>query len=353
MEWCFRSTQKEVRPVKRTHLCRFVRWRNVLCRHRTEDAVGPLELRADLPQGWLVGERDDSVAELAAEQQYLLTRSQIIGAGYSGALIQKRVSEGRWLRRQSGVYQVDFRPQGWVERVTTAVLAAGPGSLVSHRAAMKLWNLDGVSKVPIELTVPFGHLPVPDGVMVHRTRRVRDADEVDGIPTTSPARTLLDCAAVLPTPVLVKALDSAIRRNLTDLDEVAGFVAARGGRGVSGTRKLRGVIDDYASDTSTGSPAESIALFHLRRGLIPEPVLQQEFITRNGPRRPDFYWPLVRKAVEVDGLDAHSSAAALDDDLERQNDLLDLGIELRRFSARQVRRNPEGFVADVRRFLGL
>ncbi|MEX1037492.1 MAG: type IV toxin-antitoxin system AbiEi family antitoxin domain-containing protein [Acidimicrobiia bacterium] len=300
-----------------------------------------------------MGERDDAVAELAAQQQYLLTRSQIVGAGYSGALIQKRVAEGRWLRRQPGVYQVDFRPQRWVERVLTAVLAAGQGSLVSHRTALKLWNLDGVSKVPIELTVPFGHLPVPDGVIVHRTRRVQDTDEVDGIPITNPARTLLDCAAVLPTPVLVKALDSAVRRNLTNLDDVAGFVSERGGRGVTGTRKLRGVIDDYASDTSTGSPAESLALFYLRRGLIPEPVLQHEFITRNGPRRPDFYWPQAKKAVEVDGLDTHSSAAALDDDLERQNDLLDLGIELRRFSARQVRRNPERFVTDVRRFLGL
>ncbi|MGF1616590.1 MAG: hypothetical protein ACFCU2_02110 [Acidimicrobiia bacterium] len=210
-----------------------------------------------------------------------------------------------------------------------------------------------MSKVPIELTVPFGHLPVPKGVIVHRTRRVRDVDEAEGIPTTSPERTLLDCAAVLPTPVLVKALDSAVRRNATTLEALARFVAARGGRGVTGTRKLRGVLDDYASDTSTGSAAESLALFYLRRGLIPEPVLQQEFITRNGPRRPDFYWPLARKAVEVDGLDAHSSAAALDDDLQRQNDLLDLGIELRRFSARQVRRNPESFVTDVRRFLGL
>lgn len=325
------------------------------CSRSTQNKIanGPLELGSDLTHIGVVAERDDAVAELAAQQQYLLTRSQIIEAGYSGALIQKRVAEGRWLRRQHGVYQVDFRPQGWVERVLTAVLAAGPGSLVSHRTALKLWNLDGVNRVPIELTVPFGHLPVPGGVIVHRTRRVQDSDEVAGIPITNPARTILDCAAVLPASILVKALDSAIRRNVATLEEVARFVSERGGRGVTGTRKLRGVIGDYASDTSTGSAAESLALFHLRRGQIPEPVLQHEFITRNGPRRPDFYWPLARKAVEVDGLETHSSAAALDDDLERQNDLLDLGIELRRFSARQIRRNPERFVADVRRFLNV
>jgi hypothetical protein len=299
-----------------------------------------------------MGERENAVVRLAAQQRFLVARGQIVDAGFSGALIQKRVAEGRWLRREHGVYQIDMRPQKWIDRVVAAILAAGPEALASHRTAMKLWDLDGLSRVPVELTVPFGHLPVPEDVIVHRTRRVRDVDVVDGIAVTSPPRTLLDCAAVVPASVLVKALDSAIRLKITTVEEMAHFVAERGGRGVKGTRKLSDVVSDYTSDTSTSSPAESLALFYLRRGGIPEPVSQYEFITRSGPRRPDFYWPMAKKAVEVDGLETHSSAAALDDDLERQNDLLDLGIELRRFSARQVRRNPERFVTDVRKFLG-
>ena len=66
---------------------------------------------------------------------------------------------------------------------------------------------------------------------------------------------------------------------------------------------------------------------------------------------PDFYWPDRGKAVEVDGLDAHDSADRLDHDLRRQNALLDLGIELRRFSARDVRRKPAEVVEESRRFL--
>jgi very-short-patch-repair endonuclease len=65
----------------------------------------------------------------------------------------------------------------------------------------------------------------------------------------------------------------------------------------------------------------------------------------------DFYWPSLNKAIEVDGLDAHDSADKLDHDLQRQNKLMDMGIELRRFSARLVRRNPVQFVNEVRRFL--
>ena len=62
-------------------------------------------------------------------------------------------------------------------------------------------------------------------------------------------------------------------------------------------------------------------------------------------------WPALAKAVEVDGIDAHSSADRLDDDLRRQNELMALGVELRRFSARQIRRDPKGVVDQIRRFL--
>lgn len=294
--------------------------------------------------------RETELAEVAVEQGYLVTRAQLESVGFSGALIQKRVAQGRWLRREHGVYQVDYRPQSWTERVQTAILAAGTESLASHRTALRLWNLDGVTAAPVEITVTFGHLPLPEGVVVHRTRRIRDGDRVKGVPVTSIPRTLLDCAAVLPPVIVAKAVDSAIRLRLVTIEELSDFVETRGGRGVKGTRRLREVVADFG-ETGTDSPAESEALFHLRSLGLPEPVLQHTFHTRNGPRRPDFYWPRFNKAVEIDGLDAHSSADALEADLRRQNDLLELGIELRRFSARQVRRDPDGFAGDVGRFL--
>jgi very-short-patch-repair endonuclease len=45
------------------------------------------------------------------------------------------------------------------------------------------------------------------------------------------------------------------------------------------------------------------------------------------------------------------TAEALERDLARQNALLEMGIELRRFSARTVRRNPYQVVEEIRRFL--
>jgi len=66
---------------------------------------------------------------------------------------------------------------------------------------------------------------------------------------------------------------------------------------------------------------------------------------------PDFIWPDRGKAVEVDGIDAHSSADRLDDDLVRQNELMDIGLQIRRYSARRIRRDPAGVVEQIRQFL--
>jgi very-short-patch-repair endonuclease len=247
---------------------------------------------------------------------------------------------------------VDRRDQQWVECLRAAVLAGGPGSLVSHRAALVLWRLDGLSSAPVEMTVPYSNRPIPSGVIVHRTRRPMDRVVVEGLPVVSVERTLLDVASMLSPIVLGKAVESSIRLRLTNVDSILEEIALKGGRGVRGTKRLKQVMADRHQDTATDSGAESELIFHLRRRGVPEPEIQVPLQSPSGRRiRPDFLWPTLGKAVEVDGLDAHSSADALDSDLARQNILLEMGIELRRFSARQVRRNPGQVVEEIRRFL--
>ncbi|HJS72612.1 MAG TPA: DUF559 domain-containing protein [Acidimicrobiia bacterium] len=232
-----------------------------------------------------------------------------------------------------------------------AVLACGPGALASHRAALVIWQLDGISSAPLELTVPYDSRPIPEGIIVHRTRRPQEPAEAQGIPVTTVERTLLSCAAHFPEITLGKALDSAIRKRLTDVDRCYDALVAEGGRGVRGTRRFRRVLMERVHDASTGAGSEFELLYHMQMGLLPRPELQHQLFVEGERRVPDFYWPQLGKAVEVDGVDAHSSADRLDDDLVRQNALLDLGIQLRRFSARRVRREPERVVAEIRKFL--
>lgn len=298
-----------------------------------------------------MGRSTDTIRQIASSQRQLVTRSEILEIGGSDGAIRWSLTNGDWTTVQSGVYQVDQRPMEWEGKLMAAVLAAGPGAAVSHRSAFRLWGLEGIHTSVVELTVPYTHGPVPDEVLVHRTRRPILMIDVAGIPVTTVERTLLDCAAILPRLILAKGLDSAIRQDLTTVDAVYDLLVDKGGRGVKGTKQLRWVIGERLHDTATGSGSEFELLYHMQMAFLPRPELQFPLFPVNGRRVPDFYWPDKKKAVEVDGIDAHSSADKLDDDLKRQNELMDMGIELRRFSAREIRHNPKGVVAQIRQFL--
>jgi hypothetical protein len=216
---------------------------------------------------------------------------------------------------------------------------------------MRVWGLDGIVAAPLEVTMPFGNLGFPEEVLVHRTRRPFDTSEIRGVPVTNVERTLLDIAGMLPVRIVGKALDSALRLGLTDIGRLYECLSAQGGRGVRGSRRLRLVLADRMYDENTDSGAEYDLLYFMRLACLPMPELDHELFPRGGRRIPDFYWPSKLKTVEVDGIDAHSSAEKLDDDLDRQNAIMDLGIQIRRFSARRVRRDPRGVVGEIRRFL--
>jgi hypothetical protein len=156
--------------------------------------------------------------------------------GGSDDLIRRRVGEGRWKARQAGVVQTDSREMSWTDRLFAAVLAGGPDTLVSHRAALVVWGMDGVRSAPVEVTVPYSNRPVPQEVIVHRTRRAMSSRDVEGLPVTGPERTLLDVSLLLPPLVVAKALESSIRRNLTTVDSILEEISTKGGRGCAARR---------------------------------------------------------------------------------------------------------------------
>ena len=281
-----------------------------------------------------------------------LSRDEVLTAGGTDRMISFRLKSGLWANPHPGVYRLGPDPTGWLEQLDAAVTAAGPSALVSHRSAYVLWGLDGITSQMLEITVPYDHAPIPNGVLRHRTRREMAREIVQGLPVTSVTRTLLDAARYLPLPVVIKGVDSALRRELTTLPGLWDTAEREGGRGVPGAGMYRTAVAHIEDHGSTGSPAEAELLIEMKRAGIPAPVPQYEIVTPSGRRYlVDFGWPDLDKGVEVDGLDAHSGAQNLERDLIRQNDLLAAGLELRRFTARQVRRQPQVVVEDIRRFL--
>src|SRR4051794_5025834 len=85
--------------------------------------------------GW-----DRAIAVLAASQHGVVARAQLIAIGMRRGAIQLRLDAGRLHHVHRGVYAVGHRRLTLQGRWMAAVLAAGPGAVLSHRSAAMLWG---------------------------------------------------------------------------------------------------------------------------------------------------------------------------------------------------------------------
>jgi very-short-patch-repair endonuclease len=80
-----------------------------------------------------------------------------------------------------------------------AVLACGPGAVLSHGSAATLWGYLKYWDEPFEVTVALDRRP--KDIRVHRCHLTpADKTRQEGIPVTTPARTVLDCAPNVANP---------------------------------------------------------------------------------------------------------------------------------------------------------
>ena len=123
------------------------------------------------------------------------------GSGSTAARDRERLRRGSLHRVHRGVYAVGHpRPRGLAVDLA-AVLACGHGAVLSHRSAAALWCIRPSAGAGVDVTVSgrSGRAKRP-GIRLHRTRLAsQDIRVRDGIPVTSPARTLVDLADVVST----------------------------------------------------------------------------------------------------------------------------------------------------------
>jgi very-short-patch-repair endonuclease len=216
-----------------------------------------------------------------------------------------------------------------------AVLALGPGALLSHRSAAALWGLrqDGWKT---DITVPAQKRD-RRFVRVHRAKL--HPDEItreDGIPVTTVARTLLDLAPVLDEDQLLKTIEESERRQLFDLRAVEAVLTRAGHR--PGTPALRTVLAEYRDPPPTRSDLERAFLALLRTTDLPEPHVN----VRVEGFEVDALWPRSRLVVELDGRGYHSSPRAFEADRARDAVLQRAGYRVVRITHHRLRADPAG-----------
>ena len=296
-----------------------------------------------------VAHPDRQCLELARTQLGFLSRRQALDLGQTRHQVQQRVESGFWRRVHEGVYAVGAADTGWRGDVMAACLAAGPDSVASHRAAAVLWRFDGIVRAPVEITVPHGTEASLRRVVAHRSRLLDEADvaRLGPIPITTPERTLVDFARSEQEVSVEKALESALREKILTEADVWRYADERG-RGLPGARRLRRVLLERKPGEAAGSGGEVELIRCLRRAGVPAPVRQYQLRLPNGRiAKLDLAWPDRRVGAEWDGYDVHGGRLAHAEDLERQNGILALGWDLRRYTGSRVRRDPHGITAEI------
>ena len=281
---------------------------------------------------------DRALADVAARQHRVVTRAQILAEGLSDRAIARRVARG-WLHRQyDGVYSAGTARLDRRGRWMGAVLACGPGAVLSHRDAAALWGILPSNRAAFEVTAPTTRRRAG----IELTRRTLPPDEtttLDGIAVTTVARTLLDLAAVETRERLARALSEAERRRLADrtpLDEL--FVRHPHSKGIATLR-------DLTPDTTvTRSRFERDFLAFCARHRIPRPQMN---VALHG-FTVDAFWPHANLVAELDGYDFHRGRKPFESDRERDRILLVAGVSTTRITVRQMTRTPQRLAADLR-----
>ena len=254
-------------------------------------------------------ETDRIIASIAAGQHAAVSRRQLLDAGVSRSAIDRRVVGGRLVQVHAGVYRLAGHPQSSRQSLMTAVLAAGACAVASHRGAAHLLGIPGVEP-RAEIGVATSRALAIPTVVVHRgTYGPPDISTLDGIPTTRPARTLIDLASVVTPTTLEGAVDDLLSRRLVTVDYLLRRLDALGRQG----RRGAGALAELLAERSDGRPwATSVferrLLAELRSAGLPLPRPQFVVILPGGRRAVlDYAYPEGLLALEADSYRHHSS----------------------------------------------
>jgi very-short-patch-repair endonuclease len=267
--------------------------------------------------------------EVGGAQHGVATRAQLLGRGLASHTIDRMVRAGRVIVLRRGLYQIGPQPAVRAAE-TAAVLACGSDGRVSHASAAVFHGmLDSTRTLrTVEVTVPRGKRRQIPGVRIHRVRDLYP-DEVtvlEGIPITTPARTLLDLAEVMTSREVEQALATAYRKGLVTREEMLQMVERHPRH--RGAPLLRQLLDADGAPAFTRSKAEEKLLDILRSARLPMPELNVKVLGHEV----DFLWREARVVAEVDGYEFHSSRDSFAADRRRDAELTALGYRVLRFT---------------------
>jgi very-short-patch-repair endonuclease len=297
------------------------------------------------------------IRAVAEVQHGAVSRSQLIARGASRNGIAWALRVGELLAVAPEVYVIAGSPRTWRQQLMVAVLDAGPGACVSHRAAAILLGIARLGmKEVVEITSPRERSRRLGGVIVHRPldlRPERDIVVIDGIPCTGPLRTLVDYGVSESWVEVWDAIERAIQADLVTHKGCEWMLAELSKQGRHGCGPYRRALDERAIRMK--APHKGLLeprMAGLARRYSLSAYEYQYDVFGDGSTLIDFAFVEHKVAVEVKGLKERTNPKKLTDDFEREHRLAQAGWIVLSFTWHQVVRRPK-YVADtIREVLG-
>ncbi len=258
--------------------------------------------------------------------------------------MHKRTASGRLFRVYRAVYSL--APPELLSRdgrFMAAVLACGPGAVLSHRSAAALHELRPTERSGIDVTVPGRSHRRHPGIDVHRSTTLTPTDitVVRNIPVTTIARTLFDLAGVVPKRQTERAIDQAEILEVLDLRALEDQLR-RNAKTPAAPRLGALLAEHVAGSTPTWSVLEEAFLALCRHAGLPPPEVNAWVGLDDGEPaiRPDFVWRDRRLAIETDSRRYHRSHRSFELDRRRDQRLTLAGWRVVRVTWRQIIDEP-------------
>lgn len=293
-------------------------------------------------------QRERGLAALATRQHGVVSHQQLLGLGYGVRWVERRLWEGRLQSVHENVYAVGHSRLTQRSRWWAAVLAYGPGTVLSHRTAAVLWGIQRPRRGPIDVTAQCGRQGVErrSGIWVHRCKlSAEDVTTQDGFPATTVARTLFDLAEVASYETLKSAAEEADRLKLLRLREVESVCES--GYGRRALRPIRRLLVDLHAPDEGRSPLEVRFAAFVREHRLPAPFQNAAVLGHEV----DALWPEAKLIAELDSWEHHSHRAAFERDRARDPKMLIAGYRTIRVTHRRLDREPDRLAAEIRDLL--
>ncbi len=250
------------------------------------------------------------------------------------------------------MYALGHAELGQYGRLMAAVLAGGPGALLSHQSAGDLSEILRTSSALIHVTTPNRRRRRLENIVFHRARELHLSDRTikHGIPLTALPRTLLDLSECVPPNRLRQAIEQSERIGLFDLTQINQLIERSRGR--HGLKLLTALLAQLA-DAGPPPDLRSANEQRFRDLCLEYGVPTPSFNVVVCGHLVDAYWPRQQLVVEIDAYGTHSDRETFESDRERDVALRLEGISVLRFTDRRISGNAANVAATVLRALSL